>query len=130
LGYTFGSFWWWLSKRRGLGVKPSEKSVKRLKGKVNALLYRGNPQPWPTLRTRLNQLLIGWANYFSVGATQQADNAIWWHVGRRVRRFLCKRHKLRPRGASRFSQHEVYGPVGVVELTRYRRQRRNAQARS
>ncbi len=128
LGYTFGSFWWWHSKKRGLGVKPSKKSVKRLKGKVNALLYRGNPQPWPVLRDRLNRLLIGWANYFSFGATHQADNAIWWHVGRRVRRFLLKRHKLRLQGASRFSQHEVYGSVGVVELTRYRRQRRIVHA--
>jgi RNA-directed DNA polymerase len=128
LGYTFGSFWWWLSKERGLGAKPSKKAVKRLKGKVNALLYRGNPQPWPVLRTQLNRILIGWANYFSFGATHQADNAIWWHVGRRVRRFLCKRHKLRPRGASRFSQHEVYGSVGVMELARYRRQKRNAHA--
>lgn len=128
LGYTFGSLWWWRTKGRGLGTRPSEKAVKRLKGKVNALLYRGNPQPWPELRTRLNQILVGWANYFSVGATGQVDNAIWWHVGRRVRRFLCKRHKLRPRGASRFSLHEVYGPLGVVELGRYRRQRRSVHA--
>jgi RNA-directed DNA polymerase len=130
LGYTFGCYWWWLSKKRGIGVKPSKKAAKRLKGKVNALLYRGNPQPWPVLRGRLNRLLIGWANYFSVGATYQVDNAIWWHVGRRVRRFLLKRHKIPLQGSSRFSQHEVYGSVGVVELARYRRQRRSVHALS
>ena len=58
--------------------------MKRLKGKGNALLYRGNPQPWPVLRTRLNQLLIGWANDFSFGSTFQADNAIWWQVGSQI----------------------------------------------
>jgi hypothetical protein len=60
------------------------------------------PTPWPELNTRLNRLLTGWAQYFSFDFTGQADAAIRWHVTERVRRFLCRRHKLRVSGTSRF----------------------------
>jgi RNA-directed DNA polymerase len=68
---------------------------------------RGNPKPWPELRDRLNRLLLGWAGYFSFGLTDAADQAIRRHVADRVRRFLCRRHKLRVAGTSRFSFAEV-----------------------
>ena len=130
LGYTFGVTWRHDKRRRALGARPSKKAQKRLKGKIDALLYRGNPQPWPELCKRLNWLLVGWAGYFSYGATADAYQAIWWHTARRVRRFLCKRHKLRARGASRFGWREVYGDLGVVNLCQHRRQRRTAHAYS
>ena len=128
LGYTFGMKWRHDWRRQTLGAWPSKKAQGRLKEKVNALLYRGNPQPWPELRDRLNRLLVGWANYFSYGANADAYQAIWWHTARRVRHFLCKRHKLRTRGASRFGWREVYGSAGVVNLCHYRMQRRSAHA--
>lgn len=128
LGYTFGPMRHWRTGRRFLGAQPSKKAQKRLKGKVNALLYRGNPVPWPELRIRLNLLLRGWANYFSFGLTANADTAIWWHVAQRARRFLLKRHKLRPQGAGRFNTWEIYGSAGVFDICRYRRARRLAHA--
>jgi RNA-directed DNA polymerase len=130
LGYTFGAVWNWRSGRRFLGAQPSKKAQKRLKEKINRLLYRGNPEPWPKLRDRLNRLLMGWANYFSFGLTGKADTAIWRHTARRARRFLCKRHKLRSQGAGRFSAWEIYGSAGVLEVTRYRRERRSVHASS
>jgi RNA-directed DNA polymerase len=123
LGYTFGPGVNWRTGRRILTTKPSKKSVRRLKGKINALLHRGNPAPWPELRRRLNSVLRGWANYFSFGWTAEADTAIWWHVAGKARRFLCKRHKIRSPGTGRFSAWEVYGSAGVLELAAYRRQR-------
>jgi RNA-directed DNA polymerase len=87
------------------------------------LLHRGNPTPWPELRSRLNRLLSGWTEYFSVGHTSQAYGAIHWHVGLRVRRFLCRRHKL-GRGTGRFGFGEVYGEVGVLDL--YQKRPRSA----
>lgn len=128
LGYTFGVTWRHNERRRALGARPSKKAQKRLKEKVNIMLYRGNPQPWPELRDRLNRLIVGWANYFSYGATADAYQAAWWHTARRVRHFLCKRHKLRTRGASRFGWREIYGPAGVVDLCQYRLRRRTAHA--
>jgi hypothetical protein len=41
-----------------------------------------------------------------------ADTAIRSHVIERVRRFLCRRHKLRVSGTHRFGYAEVFGKVG------------------
>jgi len=99
LGYTFRSTVRISTGQRVLTAVPAKKARRRLKGKVNALLYRGNPTPWLELCGKLNRLLAGWANYFSFGWTAGADAALWWHTYRRVRRFLCRRHKLMRRGA-------------------------------
>lgn len=129
LGYTFRSVERIHAGGRGLTAVPAKKARRRIKEKVNTLLYRGNPTSWPELRDQLNRLLAGWANYFSFGWTGGADAALWWHTYQRVRRFLCKRHKL-PRRSSRFSVAEVFGSAGVLDLPLYRQQRRTAHASS
>lgn len=124
LGYSFGPVIRGDTGGMHIGAQPSKKALKRLKGKVDALLFRGNPRPWPELRDKLNLVLNGWANYFSFGIVRKAYQAVWWHVAVRVRRFLCKRHKLRARGASRFGWREVYGREKVVDLCLLSRTRR------
>jgi RNA-directed DNA polymerase len=130
LGYTFGPARHWQSGKPFLSARPSKKAQKRLKEKINILLSRGNPTPWPELRARLNRLLSGWAEYFSFGFTGQADDAIGWHVKERVRRFLCRRHKLRVSGTGRFGHAEVHGKMGVVDIHHTRLRRRPAHALS
>ena len=130
LGYTFGPTRHWRTGRRILSVWPSKKAQKRLKEKVSGLLFRGNPTPWPELRTRLNRLLSGWAEYFRFGFTRQADQAVVWHVKERVRRFLCRRHKLSVSGTGRFGYAEVYGELGVINLHQTRLRRRSVHALS
>ena len=129
LGYTFGPVWRFDRRSRHIGARPSKKAQKRLKEKINALLYRGNPQPWPELRERLNRLLLGWVEYFRFGGTNQAYGAIRWHVAQRARSFLRRRHKL-PRGTGRFGAEEVYGRCGVVDLGRLWRTQHSANASS
>jgi RNA-directed DNA polymerase len=130
LGYTFGPTRHWRTGKRILSARPSKKAQKRLKEKVNTLLYRGNPTPWPELRDRLNRLVSGWAEFFSFGYTGAADNAISRHVLERVRRFLCRRHKLRVSGTSRFGYFEVYGDMGVIDICQKRLHRRPVHALS
>ncbi len=130
LGYTFGPARHWQTGKRFIAARPSKKSQKRLKEKISTLLYRGNPTPWSELRVRLNRLLRGWTEYFSFGQTNQAYSAIHWHVGVRVRRFLCRRHKLRVGGTARFSFGEVYGEMGVLDLYQRRLWRSPAHALS
>jgi RNA-directed DNA polymerase len=130
LGYTFGPTRHWRTGRRLLSAQPSKKAQKRLKEKINTLLHRGNPTPWPELQTRLNRLLSGWAEYFSFGFTGQADDAIEWHVRERARRFLCRRHKLRVSGTGRFGYAEIHGKMGVVDIHQTRLSRRPVHALS
>jgi RNA-directed DNA polymerase len=125
LGYTFGPFRHWRTGKKVISAQPSKKSQKKLKEKVNLLLYSGNPVPWLELRARLNRLLAGWAEYFQFGYTANAYQALRWHVANRTRRFLRRRHKL-PNGTGRFGLLEVYGKIGVLDLQQVRLRRLRA----
>lgn len=129
LGYTFGPDRHWQTGKKLISAQPSKKSQKKLKEKVNLLLYPGNPTPWRELRARLNRLLMGWAEYFKFGYTGKAYQAVRWHVANRVRQFLRRRHKL-PSGTGRFGLLEVYGKVGVIDLHQVRLKRSPAHAPS
>jgi RNA-directed DNA polymerase len=128
LGYTFGPARHWRTGKRFISVEPSKKAQKRLKEKVNTLLFRGNPTPWPKLQDQLNRLLSGWAEYFKFGFTANAYDAVGWHVRARVRQFLCRRHKLRVSETGRFGYSEIHGKVGVIEIRQRRLQGSPAHA--
>lgn len=118
LGYTFGPA---LSRRDGYryqSVRPSKKSVRRIKQKVREVLHRSNVQPWPDVVSQLNRIQRGWANYFDQGARLGAYRAVERHVLDRVRSFLRRRHKVKTQGHRRFSPQQVYGPLGVLQVTR------------
>jgi len=116
LGYTFGPAYWPKDGRWYLAAKPSRVSVKRLKGRVGALLAPGNQAPWPEVAGRLNRLLLGWANYFGYGTRWRVYHDVDQHVWSRTRRFLQRRHKVPTRGTRRFSAAEVFGTLGVLRL--------------
>jgi RNA-directed DNA polymerase len=114
LGYTFGLM---CITRRGewhMGVEPSERSVKRLKGKIRNLLKPGEKGPWPEVRDRLNQLLRGWCQYYCYGWTQPVYRGVERNVYNRVRNFLVRRHKMHSRGIRQFPSERVFGGLGVL----------------
>ena len=116
LGYTFGPHCYQRTGGQYLGASPSEKSVKRVKVKVNDILVPGNMKPWPDVRDQLNRLLRGWSAYFCHGTQRRACKAVDHHVVDRVRHFLCRRHKVPGRGTRRFSFKAIYGELGVLPL--------------
>ncbi len=118
LGYTFGPHWRRRDGRKYLGASPSKKGVARLRSKVRGLLVPGNPGTWDEVRGQLNALLRGWSGYFSYGARKAAYRAVDRHTGERVRGFLARRHKLRGRGTTMFSDSRVFGELGVRSLLR------------
>jgi len=77
-----------------------------------------NVAPWDDVRTRLNNLLRGWASYFSYGTRLMAYRAADKHVYEAVRGFLTRRHKVPSRGTRQFSNHAVFGELGVLRLRR------------
>jgi len=116
LGYSFGPHHSPRNGRRYLGASPSKKSVARLKPRINAILHRGNKDPWEQVRVKLNRLLKGWSGYFDYGTCTPAYRAIDNHVMTRVQHFLVKRHKVPSRGTTRFSRETVFGELGVLSL--------------
>ena len=90
----------------------------RIKDKVGSLLVPGNVGTWPEVRDRLNQIVRGWSAYFSYGTRTQAYRAVDHYVSDCVRHFLRRRHKVRSRSTTRFSDNVIFGELGVVQLRR------------
>ena len=100
------------------GASPSRKSVQRLKTRVAEIMVPSNIAPWDDVRIRLNNLLRGWATYFSYGTRLMAYRAADNHVYEAVRGFLTRRYKVPSRGTRRFTDHVVFGELGVLRLRR------------
>ena len=65
---------------------------------------------------RLNRLLTGWANYFTLGQVSQAYAAIDHHATQRLRQWLCRKHKVRSGKEMRFSDERLWQDYGLTRL--------------
>ena len=117
LGYTFGRCYSHETGRAYIGTRPSRKSIKRM--------VEGITQETDRRRTlldaefvvgRLNRKLIGWANYFCLGPVSPAYRAINTHVTQRLRRWLCKKHKVSGTGWVRYPNQYLYEQLGLINL--------------
>ena len=70
---------------------------------------------------RLNRKLRGWANYFDLGTVSRAYDAVNYHVTCRLRRWLCRKHKVRGLGYSRYPDRYLYQKLSLYQLNRARR---------
>jgi hypothetical protein len=117
LGYTIGRCYSKQTGRAYLGTKPSAKKVRRIcdaisecTGRHMALLSAEG------LVGRLNRMLVGWANYFCLGPVSPAYRAIDQHVCRRLRQWLCAKHKVPGQGTARFPDAYLYQVLRLARL--------------
>jgi RNA-directed DNA polymerase len=117
LGYTFGRLW---SRRTGgayLGMRPSQKSRRRLRERLHEATSRTTTWKSPEEIARtVNPLLVGWANYFRVGTVKRAWKSVDFYVFHRLRQWWCRKFGIRNRRDARFSTHYLYQQMGVVRL--------------
>src|SRR6266403_2080453 len=94
LGYTFGRCYSPKTGRTYLGTTPSKKRVQRICEAISEATRRSQTQQAAeTLVEMLNRQIIGWANYFCLGPVSKAYRAGERHTGRRLRQWLCAKHK-------------------------------------
>ena len=122
LGYTFGRHY---SRQTGgsyVGPRPALKKVRKLCRELSALTDRRT-----CLRDtaeevgKLNQKLNGWANYFCLGPVVRVYEVVMKHVRRRLRRWLCHKHKVRHREYAHFPNEVLHDQLGLVQLSAKRR---------
>jgi RNA-directed DNA polymerase len=65
---------------------------------------------------KLNRMLIGWANYFCLGAVSKAYSAVDLHARRRLRRWLCDKHEEARPGYKRFPEASLHSVYGLVQF--------------
>jgi RNA-directed DNA polymerase len=67
---------------------------------------------------KLNRTIIGWANYFCLGPVSQAYRVVDQHARKRLRQWLCAKHKVVWPGTKRFPQSSQHEVLGLVRLTK------------
>ena len=124
LGYTFGTCYAVRNGKPFLGAKPAKARIRRIMGAIRQFLSPGNLDPLPDVIRALNQRLCGWANYFSYGTVTPAYRVVDYYTTCRLRRFLCRRHKVSGLGTRQFPDQRLYD-LGLVRLAQVLRQRRS-----
>jgi RNA-directed DNA polymerase len=118
LGYTIGRCHSPKTGRAYLGTRPSKKKIQRLCREISESTGRR----WTLMDVedrveRLNRKLTGWANYFCLGPVSKAYATVDAHVCRRLRQWLCKKHKVRGSGKTRFPDSYLHEELGLVQLS-------------
>jgi group II intron reverse transcriptase/maturase len=117
LGYTFGRCYSPKTGRAYLGTRPAKKKVRKLCESISEQTARRFLLLEPeVLVRRLNSRLVGWANYFRLGPVSKAYRAVDRHVASRLRRWLCKKHKVPGAGTTRFPDDYLSHTLGLVRL--------------
>jgi len=121
LGYTFGRCYSPQTGRAYLGTTPSQQRVQRICATISQTTRRSLTQrDIETIVASLNRLIIGWANYFCLGPVSKAYRAVERHTRRRLRQWLCAKHKVPGVGTKRYPDdtlHEEFGLVRLAERT-------------
>jgi RNA-directed DNA polymerase len=118
LGYTFGRCYSSTKGRAYLGTTPSKKRVQRICEAISQATRRSQTQQdAEKLVETLNRKTIGWANYFSLGPVSKAYRTVERHTRRRLRQWLCAKHKQQGSGSRRYSDETLHVRFGLVRLT-------------
>jgi RNA-directed DNA polymerase len=119
LGYTFGRCY---NHRTGvayLAASPAKKKIAKLCDAIGEQTSsRRTQMDEEEMVGRLNRKLRGWANYFDLGTVSRAYNVVNYHVTSRLRRWLCRKHKVRGLGYSRYPDRHLYLKLGLYQLSR------------
>jgi RNA-directed DNA polymerase len=118
LGYTFGRCYSPQTGRAYLGTVPSNKRVTRICEAISSETGRNKTLlDQVTVVDSLNRMMTGWANYFCLGPVSKAYRAVEQHARKRLRQWLCAKHKVRWPATRRFPDAVLHDGLGLVRLT-------------
>lgn len=118
LGYTFGRCYSPQTGRAYLGTVPSKKRVHRICEAISS--ETGRNKTWldrEKVVGTLNRMMVGWANYFCLGPVSKAYRAVEQHARKRLRQWLCAKHKVPWPATKQFPEADLHDVLGLVRLT-------------
>lgn len=118
LGYTIGRCYSPKTGASYLGVRPS---AKRVQGLCRALSDQTKRGQWnwfepEEMAGHLNQMLVGWANYFCLGWVSRAYRAVTAHACHRLRQWLRGTQKVQGSIWSRYHDRYLHHELGLINL--------------
>ena len=117
LGYRIGRNYRRDTGRAYIGTRPSRSSVVRVCRRISELTHRRyGLLDQGTVVRRLNRAMTGWANYFQLGQVSPAYQAVDAHAIRRLRQWLCRKHKVRAGKYVRFPDKRLWKGLGLARL--------------
>jgi hypothetical protein len=117
LGYTMGRYYSAKTGKSYIGTCPSKKKVNSLCRELSEMTSRrGTLLPVEEKVSEINRRLTGWSNYFCLVPVSKAYRAVDRHVCRRLRQWLCVKHKVGSRGTSRYPDEYLHGNLGLIKL--------------
>ena len=119
LGYRIGRNYRPATGAAYIGTRPSRENVRSICRRVSELTTpRDLLLPPTVVVARLNRVMTGWANYFTLGQVSPAYAAIDEHATRRLRQWLCRKHKVRTGKIVRFSNERLRKGYGLTHLVK------------
>ena len=117
LGYRIGRNYRRDTGRAYIGTRASPASVQSICRRLSELTAARYGLLDPDIVVgRLNRLMTGWANYFTLGQVSPAYAAVVQHATRRLRQWLSRKHKVRSRGSVRFPNERLWKEYGLTRL--------------
>ena len=118
LGYTFGRCYSPQTGRAYLGTVPSKRRVTRFCAEISGETGRNKTLlDQASMVGRLNRMMTGWANYFCLGPVSKAYRAVEQHARKRLRQWLCAKHKLSWPATKQYPDADLHDVLGLVRLT-------------
>ena len=121
LGFEFGPQISWRTGRRYLTPTPAKTKVHAICQQISELMSaRTTGRPTEEQVGRLNRILAGWGNYFSLGYVTGAWQIVQQHACRRLRQWLRRKTKGRggPQNPPDLRLYEDYGLLKLVTSIR------------
>ena len=116
LGYEFSWDVYKPTGRRYISARPAPSRMARMKQKVKTWLGQHIHSRWEFVVYKLNQMLRGWANYFSYGSVTKAYRKMDHYVYERAVATLVRKHGREGQGKGQWSQGALYGRKGLKRL--------------
>ncbi len=106
-----------LHGRPYIGTRPSKASVQSICRRISEqTAARYGAMSTEDMVQRLNRMISGWANYYHHGQVGPACSAINNHSTRRLRQWLCRKHKVKSGKYVRYPNPRLWKHYGLTCL--------------
>ena len=117
LGYRIGWNYRPTDGSRYIGTRPGKASVQSICRRISEETdYRYGWLEAEEVVRRLNRMMSGWANYFTLGQVKPAYKAVDTHATRRLRQWFWRKHKVKTGRYVRFPDEWLWNDCGLRRL--------------